>query len=77
MNRHHELQAALGTSDPTLEHLVAQFRSMSGILGAKISGSGLGDSVLALGQAEPGSVSTDLTPVTLTTQGVNLHHERN
>lgn len=76
MTRHHYLQAALGTSDPTLDTLVTRFQKMPGILGAKISGSGLGDSVLALGQADPDTDAPTLTPITLAGKGVVLDHER-
>jgi mevalonate kinase len=49
MNQHHALQAALGVSTPLLEELVTTLRAQPQIHGAKISGSGLGDCVVALG----------------------------
>jgi mevalonate kinase len=76
MIRHHYLQAALGTSDPNLDTLVTRFLKMPGILGAKISGSGLGDSVLALGKADPAADDPTLTPITVSGKGVTLAHER-
>ena len=47
--QHHSLQNALGTSDNILESLIAQLQTQPEILGAKISGSGLGDCVIGLG----------------------------
>lgn len=52
MNRHHELQAQLGVSTPLLDELAGNLRGQTGIYGAKISGSGLGDCVVALGVAQ-------------------------
>lgn len=72
MNQHHQLQARIGTSDETLERLVSAFRSMDGVLGAKISGSGLGDSVLALGSADATTRDMEFTHVELSETGVTL-----
>jgi len=52
MSQHHLLQVALGVSTPLLEQLVAEFAKQPGILGAKISGSGMGDCVIGLGKTE-------------------------
>lgn len=46
---HQRLQADMGCSDETLDHLIDQLRTQSGVTGAKISGSGRGDCVIALG----------------------------
>ncbi len=46
---HHTQQVHLGTSDEVLEQLVEHLQAESNILGAKISGSGLGDCVIGLG----------------------------
>lgn len=51
MNLHHGLQDALGTCDATLAHLVYSLRQQPAVQGAKISGSGLGDCVLASGDS--------------------------
>ncbi|MBN2689409.1 MAG: mevalonate kinase [Gammaproteobacteria bacterium] len=48
MNIHHELQSALGTSTSTLDKIANELRSEKNVLGAKISGAGLGDSVIAI-----------------------------
>jgi mevalonate kinase len=46
---------------------------MPEILGAKISGSGLGDSVLALGKADDKATFMQPTPVELSEEGVRIH----
>jgi mevalonate kinase len=51
MNQHQDLQAALGVSTPLLDELTSDLRRQTGIYGAKISGSGLGDCVVGLGVA--------------------------
>jgi len=48
-NIHHGLQEALGTCNRSLAEIVHTLRETPGILGAKISGSGLGDSCIGLG----------------------------
>ena len=49
LNAYQDLMIELGVSDPTLDALVARARSETGVMAAKISGSGLGDCILALG----------------------------
>jgi len=51
MNIHHGLQSALSLSNNILESLVYHLRSFAGIVGAKISGAGLGDCVIGIGNA--------------------------
>ena len=66
MNMAHGLMHGLGVSDPQLDLLVHQLRQYEGILGAKISGSGLGDCVIALGTTHTqidGQISLSLTPL--------------
>lgn len=53
MNIHQGLQVSLGVSNRLLEELLEDLRRHPKILGAKISGSGLGDCVLGLGEIEP------------------------
>lgn len=48
MNIYHGLMDALGVSDAKLSELVYQTREYEGVLGAKISGSGLGDCAISL-----------------------------
>ncbi len=59
---------ALGVSDETLDGIITSARASDGLMATKISGSGLGDCVLALG-----TPPEDFTPVTLATKGLILH----
>lgn len=61
------LMVALGVSDENLEELVLAAR-MKGAMAAKISGSGLGDCVLAFG-----SVPDGFSPAALATEGLVFH----
>jgi mevalonate kinase len=49
LNAYQDLMVELRVSDPMLDALVARARSEAGVMAAKISGSGLGDCILALG----------------------------
>ena len=71
-NLHHGCQSALGCSDETLEYLIHQLRSQEGVLGAKISGSGLGDCVIALGNSETKVNGYDHFTVQTASKGVTL-----
>ena len=53
MNFYHGLLDTLGVCDLTLSQLTYQLRQDSRLHGVKITGSGLGDCVLAMGYAEP------------------------
>lgn len=59
--------AALGVSDTELEAIIAAASGHPGLIAAKISGSGLGDCVLALGDPPPG-----FTPVEVAGVGVRI-----
>ncbi|WP_438954949.1 mevalonate kinase family protein [Cognatiyoonia sp.] len=59
------LMADLGVSDAAIERALRAANETSGVLGAKISGSGLGDCVLACGTVPDGFV-----PVKLAQEGV-------
>lgn len=54
------MMAELGVSDATLDRLVADGHAHPGTLAAKISGSGLGDCVLAVGEVPRGFKSVPL-----------------
>lgn len=75
MNRYHGLMDALGVSDLTLSEIVYKLRKSPRIKGAKISGSGLGDSVLALGQDPELSIDYDMIDVEVSQQGVNIEYQ--
>lgn len=51
-NEHHELQIRLGVSDTLLNNIASKLRDQDTIYGAKISGSGLGDCVIGLGELQ-------------------------
>ena len=53
-NRHQKLQAALGVTNPTIESIIELLLLQNTILGAKISGAGLGDCVIAIGSLPDG-----------------------
>lgn len=55
---HHTLQQELGVSDSLLDFIVQQLSAQSEISGAKISGSGLGDCVIGLGELSSEIFST-------------------
>ena len=73
LDAHHDLQRRLGTSDETLEHLVHAFRSHPDVQGAKISGSGIGDSVIALGTTSATIEGYTCDPVHLSPTGVEIY----
>ena len=72
MNAFHTCQQALGTSNEDLEDLVGGLREQPGILGAKISGSGLGDCVVGLGQADAEVETFEKVPVAIGQEGVRF-----
>ena len=61
------LMAELGVSDKNLDAAIARAQDEN-VIGAKISGSGLGDCVVALGACPKG-----FTPAPLAPQGVIFH----
>ncbi|MEL6646671.1 MAG: hypothetical protein AAFY35_14930 [Pseudomonadota bacterium] len=62
------LMDRLGVSDGALDAAVARAVATPGVIGAKISGSGLGDCVLAFGEVPEGFAAVDVAP-----QGVVFH----
>jgi len=71
LNRYQAWMVDLGVSDPTLNRIIATARAQPGTLAAKISGSGLGDCVLALGEVPDG-----FTQAGISRQGVSLMREQ-
>jgi mevalonate kinase len=74
MNIQQGLLESLGVGMPVLRELIDQLRGQSAILGAKISGSGLGDCVIGLGQYQPlpdTIMGTENIPVAMSLQGVH------
>jgi mevalonate kinase len=73
MNMQQGLMESLGVNTPELAEAITALRSHPDILGAKISGSGLGDCVIGLGVAHNLSFNNNklaLIPVQMSTQGV-------
>ncbi len=62
MNQQFHYQRLLGVSDGTLDNIVHLLQQQPGIMGAKISGSGLGDCVIALGEIPEGLFPTKTLP---------------
>lgn len=54
LSDYQHLMEALGVSDETLDKIIAEATAHPGVLTAKISGSGLGDCVVAMGDIAPG-----------------------
>ncbi len=77
MNIQQGLMESLGVNTHLLRDMVDDLRKQSGMLGAKISGSGMGDCVIGLGAlpaqyAYEGAHSGILSvPVQMTSQGVH------
>lgn len=69
MLEHQKYQKELGTSDAMLESLIHLSLQEEGILGAKISGSGLGDCIVTLGEIHH-LPAGELIEITLSKQGV-------
>ncbi len=73
MNIQQGMLEALGVSLPVLRNMLDNLRNRSGILGAKISGSGLGDCVIGLGDdaaTEMPVNTSQAIPLAMTLQGV-------
>lgn len=76
MDIQQSLMSALGVVTPILQDITTELRAEPTILGAKISGSGLGDCVVALGALDERYVTRFATqgakriPMTIATEGV-------
>lgn len=69
MNIQQGLMESLGVNLPVMQHITSVLRQQKGIRGAKISGSGLGDCVIGLGEPDVditfGGVYSDIQPVSV------------
>lgn len=76
MNVQQGLMDALGVGLPLLREMTDGLRSQSGILGAKMSGSGLGDCVIGLGHSSCADIvarsQVQNIPAAMTIQGVKV-----
>ncbi len=67
INLYQDLMVELGVSDPTLDDLITRARGSEGARAAKISGSGLGDCIVAFGPATDHHMAAHLA-----TQGLRV-----
>ena len=77
MNQYQGLLDALGVSDKVLSEIVYSLRDQTEVLGAKISGSGLGDCVIALrssAETECKLATFENIPIAVAEQGVRIEH---
>ncbi|MFC6669379.1 mevalonate kinase [Marinobacterium aestuariivivens] len=74
MNVYQGLLDALGVNDATLAQMVYRLRHSPGVQGSKISGSGLGDCVLALGRDEQLAADFESIPVAVSGEGVSIEY---
>ncbi|WP_420598792.1 mevalonate kinase [Neptuniibacter sp.] len=74
MNNYQGLMDALGVSDKSISDMVYSLRQSDRIQGVKISGSGLGDCVLALGNDENISIPYEQIPVAVSEDGVIIEY---
>jgi mevalonate kinase len=67
INLHQGIQDAFLTNNSDLAKIILQLRKERNVWGAKISGSGLGDSIIALGK-----IANDKMPIKISTQGLSV-----
>ncbi|MGB0732694.1 MAG: GHMP kinase, partial [Pontibacterium sp.] len=61
---------SLGVCDKTIAEIIWLMRECKGVQGAKISGSGLGDCVVALGAVPASAMCYEAIPVNVSKTGV-------
>ena len=72
MNYYHGLLDALGVCDQKLAEINYTLRQQKAVLGSKISGSGLGDCLIALGKPDDDTLVSQRIPIKTATIGVTL-----
>jgi mevalonate kinase len=72
MNIHQGIMDALGVSDANLNAMIGALRAEKGVLGAKISGSGLGDCIIGIGEGNF-KETLETIPVEISVEGA--HYE--
>lgn len=75
MNMYQGLMDALGVCDATIADMIYRLRQNPQVLGSKISGSGLGDCVIALGVDHADAIPYEAIPVAVSPLGVQLNNE--
>lgn len=76
LNINQGLMDAIGVCDGKLAGIVYALRKDPGILGAKISGSGLGDCVIGLGRARNEAFSYDQLPTAMASEGLVIGEQQ-
>lgn len=61
LDLHQKILTTLGTNTKILNHLITACKKMPGIIGAKISGAGFGDCVIAIGELAPNTFPQNRT----------------
>lgn len=74
LNRNHQLMVGMGVNTPELQDIVTVLQNESGIFGAKISGSGLGDCAVGIGHADLTDLKYPVHHLEITPDGC-LYHE--
>jgi mevalonate kinase len=72
LSRNQEYMARMGVSNDALNDILERLEADPGVHGAKISGSGLGDCVLAVGTVAPAGWPYACIPVEISTEGVQV-----
>jgi mevalonate kinase len=72
MNINQGLMDAIGVNNRELSEIVYRLRNDPGILGAKISGAGLGDCVVGLGELTQDNLPYEIIPLVIEEEGVRF-----
>ncbi len=75
LNAGQEVMESLGVSNDHLESMIEELRNAPGVRGAKISGAGLGDCIVGIGNAEGATLSYELLPASVDSQGVRIEQD--
>lgn len=74
MDTYQGLMAALGVEDAVISDMIWRLRASDKIQGAKISGSGLGDCVIALGNDDALDMPYEAIPVAVSPTGIEIEY---
>lgn len=72
MNYYHGLMDTLGVCDKTLANMTYTLRDQPSVYGVKISGSGLGDCIITLGETAPDVLADHRITINISSIGVRL-----
>jgi mevalonate kinase len=74
MDIHQGLMETMALSTPELDEIIAALRALPGVMGAKITGSGLGDCALAVGAGPWKHDKYEQLPVAISREGVTIDY---